>query len=200
MKTKQVRSWLKPLLLALLSFSVGCLKEPEINPPALKDPAVSPTPSKAKKELSKIIVAGNAGELTIAGIEQGRNLQLYDQGGHYDFYPLGRRGIDGPKNRRLIETNLKIVRQFVWSHWRNKKQGYIRLTTIGTDNATTEHIFIEPESHNKWIINKSVASRSVIGESVTPVEPIVEVRWGQKKNGHPALIFKDAMGKVIDKL
>ena len=73
-----------------------------------------------------------------------RNLKLYADGGNFGSTTLGQGAIQ----------NITGLRNFIWSHWKEKTRGYVRLVISGTDNMVTLHIFIEPGrkggSHVRW--------------------------------------------------
>jgi hypothetical protein len=61
------------------------------------------------------------------------------------------------------------VREFIWTHWKDKKLGFIKLTlynNVGDPYQTT--FFTEPNSSGKWVISYDV--------------------WGSQKNNPPGKI------------
>jgi hypothetical protein len=96
-------------------------------------------------------VVRKGSEYTAADIAQGRDLSLYDKGGH--FLASG--------------SNLPKIRAFIWRHWHNKQRGYIRVTVSGADWPATLHFFIEPDRQGAWHIALRVAS----SHTYPPSEP-----------------------------
>ena len=134
--------------------------------------------------------------MTVAAIEQGRNLQLYDQGGHCYCSKFVR-----PEEEIKVEAELAKARQFIWEHWHNKKRGYIRLTFTGKDNATTEHFFIEPDPGKKWVINRrTVTLHALMPGRLMDLEKIFRVRRQLEKNQPQTLVFENSEGIKIDAL
>ncbi|MFN0111701.1 MAG: hypothetical protein ACKVZH_22825 [Blastocatellia bacterium] len=196
MKPKQKKKWMSGLFLSLLICSVGCVKEPDISTLQVKE-TVSPTPILEKEQSPIKLIDGADGELTIAGIEQGRDLQLYDQGGHCYCGSYAER----PEEEIKRKAEFSNARQFIWEHWRDKKRGYIRLTFSGIDAATTTHFFIEPEPGNKWVINR----RAINGHALMParlmdLEKIFQVHQKREKDQQQTLIFENSEGIKIDTL
>ncbi len=94
--------------------------------------------------LLQVILSGS--ELTTPDIAQGRDLSIYDAGGHFD---CGR-----ASHRELFERVQCIAeaRAFISQHWRQRRRGYIRLSQDSVDAHATAHIFIEPDAHGVWRI------------------------------------------------
>src|SRR5436190_1871797 len=66
-------------------------------------------------------------ELTATNIAQGRDLKLYDDGGHFDCRRLALSDT-APRN-----CDLPKARDFIWEHWQKKRRGYIRVTEDSVD-------------------------------------------------------------------
>lgn len=90
-------------------------------------------------------IVSKGGELTTANIAEGRDLKRYDDGGNC-FQAQWRPAQGRPR------CSLRHVRNFIWRHWRDKHQGYIRVTFEGIDAFATNHIFIEPNAFGHWQI------------------------------------------------
>lgn len=75
-------------------------------------------------------------------IAAGRNLKLYDDGGTFSS-----KVSDHGTIPRIGE-----LRDFLWSHWSQKKRGYVRLefSDVDGDATTITHIFLEPTDSGKW--------------------------------------------------
>ena len=88
-----------------------------------------PTPTQTEANL---IMEGR--ELKTADIAQGRELKLYDDGGHFDC-----------REHSLSDTaprncDLAKARDFIWEHWRKRRRAYIRVTVDSVDTMSTSHI------------------------------------------------------------
>jgi hypothetical protein len=91
-------------------------------------------------------VVSHGAELTTGDIAQGRDLSLYDQGGHFDC----RRYTEG--KRLPVRTREARLRKFIWDHWKQKRRGYVRETGNSVDAQATFHFFIEPNTDGVWHI------------------------------------------------
>jgi hypothetical protein len=91
-------------------------------------------------------VVSHGAELTTGDIAQGRDLTLYDQGGHLDC----RRYTEG--KRLPVRTREAHLRKFIWDHWKQKRRGYVRETGNSVDAQATFHFFIEPNADEVWHI------------------------------------------------
>ena len=99
-------------------------------------------------------------ELTASNIAQGRDLKLYDDGGHFDCRQYSSSD-KAPRN-----CDFPKVREFIWEHWQKKRRGYIRLTVDSVDTMSTSHIFIEPDSRGIWHVAWRVAQARANGPSI----------------------------------
>jgi hypothetical protein len=86
------------------------------------------------------------GELTTANVAQGRDLKLYENGGHVDCTHSFEKKWQVPSDCE------QKVRMFVWLHWKDHRRGYIRTSGNSVDSTTTSHIFVEPATDGKWVI------------------------------------------------
>jgi hypothetical protein len=90
-----------------------------------------------------------------------RNLSSYENGGEYKLE------WNISDTRRAAEADK--VREFIWTHWKNKRLGFIKLTlfnNIGDRYQTT--FFTETDSSNKWVISYDVwGSQKNTGAPVT---------------------------------
>src|SRR5437899_6917316 len=70
---------------------------------------------------------------------ENRDLSAYSFGGHL--------GCKTPliRESRRCQSSLRNARDFIWNHWRDKKRGYLVVTTTSADAASDVHIFIEPD-------------------------------------------------------
>jgi hypothetical protein len=146
---------------------------------------------------AKISIAADY-ELTAPQIAEGRNLQLYDQGGHLDC----RNHVPGTERKReeidkRIDRALEPARAFIWKHWHEKKRGYIRLTFDSVDALSTAHILIEPDDAGQWQIVWSWVRDSGMVDTL-PV--IRRLEQEARDKGKSTLIFKDADGEEWKRL
>jgi hypothetical protein len=94
--------------------------------------------------LLQLIWSGS--ELTAPDIAQGRDLSVYDAGGHLDCTRTAHPELFG-RVQCIAEA-----RSFIWDHWRQRRRGYVRLSQASVDAQATAHIFIEPDSDGVWRI------------------------------------------------
>mgnify|MGYP006919286041 CR=1 FL=1 len=123
------------------------------------------------------------GEITDEMILQGRDLSLYEKA-------------DANKECRTYTCSEKKQREFVWSHWQNKKRGYISSSISGIDFHNTEHIFIEPNEKGEWLIIWKMVRNDIFGNEIIETLGIISVN----KNGRNKLEFKDKNGETLQTL
>lgn len=195
MNIEHKERWGGAILLILL-FLTGCVKNQELSS-SRSNKANSSVPQAENQKSSINIINGDKDELTISTIADGRNLQLYDQGGVIDGYHwLSSIHSPAQKDHRKIENEIEKARDFIWEYWQNKKRGYIRVNQDTVDYGWTTHFFIEPGMDGTWEI-----ARKFIGLPQTPRDS--GIRDGEKvrqldrlinSQGHTQLIFKDGSG------
>jgi hypothetical protein len=135
-------------LLALLAPFLVSQEVDRHMPPAVEAKACTRAP---KNELpidrfarkggreTKVTVRPDKGLLTVEGVEQRRDLSLYER-------------VDlGSVNKDTAST-FPDARLFLWQHWSNRKSGYLTLTGSSVDATSTSHIFIEPDETGRWRI------------------------------------------------
>ena len=137
------------LLITLIPTFVvfqGIVRRP---PPALDAKPCLPAP---KNELpndrfarkggreTKVTVRQDKGLLTVDGVEQGRDLSLYER------VNLGSVN-ESPSE---FAEAFADARMFLWKHWSEQKLGYLTLTGSTVDATSTAHIFIEPDETSRW--------------------------------------------------
>lgn len=115
-------------------------------PPAVEAKLCTPAP---KNELpndrfarkggreTKVSVRLEKGLLTVAGVEQGRDLSLYER-------------VDLGSVRNESTSAFADARLFLWEHWSTQKFGYLTLTGSSVDATSTSHIFIERDETGRW--------------------------------------------------
>ena len=129
-------------LIATFVVFQGIVRRP---PPAVDAKLCPPAP---KNELpndrfarkggreTKVTVRQDKGLLTVDGVEQGRDLSLYER-------------VDlGSVNES--PSAFADARMFLWKHWSAQKLGYLTLTGSSVDATSTSHIFIEPNETSRW--------------------------------------------------
>ena len=139
------------------------------------------------------------GELTAKDITQNRDLTKYEQGGYFDC-----RGWTA-KNDDRGECNEKKIRDFIWSHWTEKKRGYIRITYNSVDAQSTSHIFIEQNSNGKWRVARRIVRFHAIPQlnnQITEVETLFQVERVENKNEKDdwTIVLKNSKSEIIYKI
>jgi hypothetical protein len=157
---------------------------------------------KGGRSISTETTVKQNGEVTAAIIAKGRDLQLYDQGGHFDCRRWTPDALkNGQENEQRIVSALKTARNFIWEHWQNKKRGYIRVTMNSVDCTSTSHIFIEPDAGGKWqIVWRIARSHAMMSDGVDDLPTIRRVEQKIKNGKATSLIFKDADGEKWQEL
>jgi hypothetical protein len=133
------------LLALLATFLVSQGIDRQI-PPAVEAKVCTPAP---KNELpidrfarkggreTNVSVRLDKGLLTVEGIEQGRDLNLYER-------------VDLGSVRNESASAYADARLFVWERWSNRKLGYLTLTGSSVDATSTSHIFVERDETRRW--------------------------------------------------
>src|SRR5215510_2566145 len=176
---------LRAIVITLAALSTCFLSEGR----AQKTPKRTETPNerfarKGGRSITTETTVKQGGEVTAAIIANGRDLQLYDQGGHFDCRRWTPDALkNGQENEQRIASSLKAARNFIWEHWQNKKRGYIRVTENTVDCTSTSHIFIEPAAGGEWQIAWRIArAHAMMSDGVDDLPTIRRVE--QKiKNG-----------------
>ena len=188
-----MRRFLPGIAIALLTFTVGIFAAQRwlmsrhatpapvsINLPPVKPPPAAPKPP---------------------GITQGRNLSLYDQGGHQGC------GY-GEASEARCKASYKKARDFIWTHWQEQKRGYVIVRFGSVDAVSDSHIFIEPDESGAWQVVWRI-ERVVSFENPGMINDVPDLRSVERgeagrsdfqEAGTPILIFKDKNGKVIETL
>ena len=139
-------------------------------------------------------------KIPLQQILQNRDLKKYDDGGESSSVSFRDHG-------KL--PNITALRVFIWTHWEQKKFGYVRLALTGIDNTNTSYIFIEPREDGRW----HIAWRRVNEQGLIPPPPdtlsdepeITSVERGKHKKddwpgGEYVLVFRNEAGKEIQRL
>ncbi|MGI8482374.1 MAG: hypothetical protein ACR2MF_09980 [Chthoniobacterales bacterium] len=144
--------------------------------------------------LLQIVWSGS--ELTAPDIAQGRDLSIYDAGGHLD---CGR-----SLHRELFDRVQCIAeaRAFISEHWRQRRRGYIRLSKDSVDAHATAHIFIEPDSRGVWRIAWRMAHSGIFRplalKDLPDTYQLTSLKAEAPEDG--TLIFRAADGTEITRL
>jgi hypothetical protein len=133
-------------------------------------------------------------ELTTANLAQGRDLRLYDDGGHFDC-----RRWALPKNTKP-HCHVPEVRAFIWHHWQRKHRGYICVTTNSPDWVGTTHIFIEPDTNGVWHILVRVVARGIRDLPAAASLTRVKHTKFDEPGGAYALSFRALDGSEVGRL
>ena len=116
-----------PILFVVSANSCSHTTQPTQLTYSTPNTGVTPTPSPAKETPTA-----------------DRNLSAYAFGGHL--------GCKTPLIRESsrCQSSLRQARDFIWNHWRDKKNGYLVVTMTSPDAASDVHIFIEPDDAGTW--------------------------------------------------
>src|SRR5262245_14362817 len=79
-------------------------------------------------------------------VTAGRNLSQYDLGGRQGC------GMVAKSEVQRCEDSMKTARDFIWSHWHDRRRGYVIVKLTGIDAESDAHIFIEPDETGTWHI------------------------------------------------
>ena len=137
-----------------------------------------------------------------AGITQGRDLSVYDQG--------GREGCDLvlASDASRCEDSYKKARAFIWTHWQEQRRGYIIVRFASVDAVSDSHIFIEPDEGGAWHVVWRIERVLQMGHS-GEVDDVPDLRSVERREARGAdfqqvgtliLVFKDKDGKEIETL
>ena len=123
-------------------------------------------------------------------IIQSRDLNKYFDGGAF------RCGFFGSES----ECNYEKIRRVIWQCWNEKTRCYLTINSSSVDASKTEHIFIEPNKNNKWlVVRRNEAYHALIKtrKPINDLPKIYSVEW-QMKDEEKILVFKNRFGKKID--
>src|SRR6516162_9300715 len=103
--------------------------------------------TRALSLLATIFVACSAvaADEDVASVAQGRDLRAYDNGGVYQTE------INAAQFNEDHVTDVQKLREFVWTHWTQKRRGYVHVVYRYIDFGTNTYLFIEPHD-GKWRI------------------------------------------------
>ncbi len=144
--------------------------------------------------LLQIVWSGS--ELTAPDIAQGRDLSIYDAGGHLDC---------GRAAHRELFDRVKCIaeaRSFISEHWRQRRRGYLRLSQDSVDAHATAHIFIEPDSHGVWRIAWRMALSGIFRDpqlrDLPDAYQLTHIKAEPPEGG--TLVFRAADGSEVTRL
>jgi hypothetical protein len=134
-------------------------------------------------------------------IVQDRDLRQFEDGGDFSEE-------HSPDFSASDIPRLSVLRQFIWSRWKQKKLSYVRLWLSGGDNAVAFHWFIEPRKNGRWHIARREVNH---GGNIPPRQTlssgpeIISVSWAKRKKtdfwrGDYVLVFRGKSGKEVYRL
>lgn len=140
-----------------------------------------------QKQTIKVFSPDNA--LVSKNIIQKREITKYIDGGAF------RCGFYSYKG----DCDYEKVRKIIWQCWTEKTLCYLTITWLGVDASRTEHIFIEPNKNNQWlVVRRDKRSHAVLQlkKTIYDLPKAYSVEWSTDKNER-ILLFKNKFGKVI---
>ena len=185
--------YVRSLLILLLIFLFSCIDFGQVGR------------NESAKTITKRanVFLNSKGEQVIKNITQGRKISRYDDGGYFECKLL----LVGIKTRDGSNSlcGQDKVRDFIWEHWAKRRLGYVRITYIGVDTATTSHIFIEPDRKGAWAVFWRIVYASALpgshGEIIDTAKiSSVERVLDKPDKGEWALAFKDAFGTTVRRM
>jgi hypothetical protein len=102
-----------------------------------------------------VFTVSNASILLASDTKRERGLKGYDRAGPYT--------LSVQSHYAGAEETLASIRNFIWSHWSQKKKGYLSVTRFSLEgNRTTREFFIEPSDKESWririIVTREISS------------------------------------------
>jgi hypothetical protein len=142
--------------------------------------------TRAVSLLAAAFVAGSAiaADEGVASVAQGRDLHIYDDGGVYQT----------PFNADHI-TNARKLREFVWTHWTQKRRGYVHIVYRGTDAGTNAYLFIEPHGDRWHIAWRYAHYQALPGAPSYPVVDAPDIVTVERCRG--SLVLFDADDQIV---
>ncbi len=102
----------------------------------------------------------------------GRDMSFYDNGG---MNGCGREQKDS--DAAGCERSLVSARAFVWTHWRQKRRGYIAVTAASPEFEWVTHLFIEPSDNGKWRVVERTLPMLLPEYRELGLDDLIEVKW-----------------------
>ena len=128
-----------------------------------------------------------AAEPIPAAIADGRDLRAYDDGGVYRT-PVGQREV----------LDVSNARQFIWTHWTQKRRGYVTVVQQGKDAGADSYIFIEPSPSGWRILWRTRHYQALPHAPLFPAKDLRDI-VGVARHGEQ-LVFRDAQGATVTTL
>jgi hypothetical protein len=145
--------------------------------------------TRACRVIAAIFVAASvaASERIPSEVAQGRDLRSYEDGGVYRT-PIGQRQVVG----------VSEARRFIWTHWTQKRRGYVTVVQQGKDAGSDSYIFIEPSPSGWHVLWRTRHYQALPHAPVYPVKDLPDI-VGVARHGEQ-LLFRDAQGATVTKL
>jgi predicted AlkP superfamily pyrophosphatase or phosphodiesterase len=119
-----------------------------------------------------------------------RDLAHYDKGGIFDFplYPSS-----DAQHKKYDRDNARL-REFVWSHWTQRRRGYVRVIHHGVEGQSFvgDH-YIEPDDQGRWTMSwdGQEPMRIYRIEQIQPRADFPASRWRFEWMGYAGRFWKD---------
>jgi hypothetical protein len=124
---------------------------------------------------------------SVAEVAQGRDMRAYDDGGVY-YQTLADEYI----------VDVERLREFVWSHWKKKQRGVVRVVHSDMDAGSTAYIFIEAVNGKWHIAWRDVHYSALPDLRPYPPEDRREIVTVERCRG--SLVFFDVQGHIVSYL
>jgi hypothetical protein len=134
-----------------------------------------------------VTVSAVASDHLPANVAKDRNLSLYDAGGVYRT-AIGAHQL----------TDIERLRQFIWSHWTQKRRGYVEFVFRGKDAGSENYFFIEPAGDSWRIAWVEQHYQALPGYSPPPPQIHRDIVTIKRVRG--ALTFLDAKNRIVTHL
>jgi hypothetical protein len=134
-----------------------------------------------------LLIGSAAVAQSVAEVAQGRDMRAYDDGGVY----------------RQTLADIYIVdvgrlREFVWSHWKKKQRGFVRVVHSDIDAGSAAYLFIEAVNGKWHIAWRDVHYLAIPGSSPYPPEDRRDIVTVERCRG--SLVFFDAHDHIVSYL
>jgi hypothetical protein len=131
------------------------------------------------------LLVGSAGNgQSVAEVAQGRDMRAYDDGGVY--------------HQTLADEYIVDVgrlREFVWSHWKKKQRGVVRVVHSDMDAGSTAYLFIEAVNGKWHIAWRDVHYSALPGSRSYTPEDRRDIVTVERCRG--SLVFFDAEDQIV---
>jgi len=126
------------------------------------------------------VATGAATDIPAAAAES-RDLRGYDDGGVY-------RGFG-------YISDVRRLREFIWTHWTQKRRGYVEVVFQGTDAGTQAYVFIEPVNGRWGVVWYDIQYSALPGSS--PYPPVHYSTMVTLEHCRGSLVFFDAEDHIL---